>query len=113
VTVDEALPVGVHGILAFFLIAVAISLGGFWALVAGYGASTLVMVALIFPLLVVLVPLFYIGSKVASQADDPDEVEARLAEGLGMSETELDRRREGKGRYVHPAEEAFEETNDR
>jgi uncharacterized membrane protein len=96
----------------FFLIAVTVSLGGFWALVAGYGASTLVMVALIFPLLVVLVPLFYIGSKVASQADDPDEVEARLAEGLGMSQPELERQREQQGRYVHPAEQKFDDTND-
>ena len=92
-----------------FLAAMAVTLAGFWALAAGYGTSTLVLVALVVPLLVVLGPLFYIGTQVASRADDPDEVEARLAESLGMSKTEFDRRREGEGRYAHPAEEAFDE----
>lgn len=108
-TQNGTLPLGGRGIAALFLGAVAVSLAGFWALAAGYGTSTLVMVALVFPLLVVLGPLFYIGTQVAKQADDPDEVEARLAEGLGISKPEFDRRREGEGRYAHPAEERFDE----
>lgn len=108
-TQNGTLPLDGRAIAALFLGAVAVSLAGFWALAAGYGTSTLVMVALVFPLLVVLCPLFYIGTQVAKQADDPDEVEARLAEGLGMSKTEFDRRREGEGRYAHPAEERFDE----
>jgi fatty acid desaturase len=109
VTRDARLPLGKRTIAALFIVAVAVTLAGFWALAAGYGTSTLVLVALVVPLLVVLGPLFYIGTKVASQADDPDEVEARLAESLGMSKAEFDRRREGDGRYAHPAEEQFDE----
>jgi fatty acid desaturase len=109
VTRDARLPLGKRAVAALFLVAVAVTLAGFWALVAGYGTSTLVLVALVVPLLVVLGPLFYIGTQVASQADDPDEVEARLAESLGMSKAEFDRRREGDGRYAHPAEERFDE----
>ena len=106
---DGTFPLGGRGIAALFLAAMAVTLAGFWALAAGYGSATLVMVALVVPLLVVLGPLFYIGTKVASRADDPDEVEARLAESLGMSKPEFDRRREGEGRYAHPAEERFDE----
>ncbi len=108
-TGERTLPFGGRGIAVVFLGAMAVSLAGFWALAAGYGTSTLVMVALVFPLLVVLGPLFYIGTQVAKEADDPDEVEARLAEGLGMSKPEFDRRREGQGRHAHPAEERFDE----
>jgi fatty acid desaturase len=106
---EGALPFGGRGVALAFLGAVSVSLVAFWALAAGYGTSTLVMVALVLPLLVVLLPLFYIGTQVASRADDPDEVESRLAESLGMSKPEFDRRRKGEDRYAHPAEREFED----
>jgi hypothetical protein len=106
----ESVPGGRVGVLALFLGAAAVSLAAFWVLAASGGnPSTLVVVALALPVLVVIGPLFYIGTKVASRADDPDEVEARLAEGLGMSKSEFDRRREGEGRHAHPAEREFED----
>jgi fatty acid desaturase len=110
VTDERVLPLGRKGVLMLFLGAATISLAAFWLLAAsGGGTSSLLLVALAVPLLIVLAPLFYIGMQVASQADDPDEVEARLAESLGMTKAEFDRRREGEGRYAHPAEQEFDE----
>lgn len=103
------LPVGSVGIATAFLCAVALFLLGVWLLAAGR-SGPLALAALLLPLLVVLAPLFYLAREVGSVADDPEEVEARLAEGLGLSKEEFDRRREGEGgRYAHPAEREFED----
>lgn len=108
-TDDRTLPVGRTGL--------ALGLGGVCGIAAlafgvltvtGDPASTLLFVTMFVPALAVLGPLCYIGSKVASKADDPDEVEARLAESLDLSPAEFERRREGRGRHAHPAERQFE-----
>jgi hypothetical protein len=110
VTDESDLPLGRTGVLLLFLGAATASLVAFWVLAAsGGGTSLLLLVALSVPLLVVLAPLFYIGTQVASQADDPEEVESRLARSLGLSKDEFDRRREGKGRHAHPAEREFDD----
>jgi hypothetical protein len=104
------LPVGRVGVGLAFLTATAVFLLGVWLLAAGVADGPLVLVALFAPLLLVLAPLFYLAREVGSVADDPEEVESRLAEGLGLSKAEFDRRREGEGgRYAHPAEREFEE----
>jgi hypothetical protein len=102
------LPVGGVGIAAAFLGAMALFLVGVWLLATGSGGP-LALTALAAPVLVVVAPLFYLAREVGSVADDPEEVEARLAEGLGLSKDELDRRREGEGRHAHPAEREFED----
>jgi len=102
-------PVGRVGIAAILGCVTALFLAAVW-LLATDGSGPLVLVGLAVPLLVVLVPLFYLAREVGSKADDPEEVESRLAEGLGLSKAELDRRREDEGdRYAHPAEREFED----
>lgn len=102
------LTVGRVGVAATLVCATALFVAAIGLLVTGAG-RTLVLVAVAVPLLIVLAPLFYLAREVGSRADDPEEVEARLAEGLGLSKEEFDRRREGEGRYVHPAEREFED----
>ena len=102
------LPVGRVGLAATLGGATALFLVGVWLLATG-GSGPLALAALAAPVLVVLVPLFYLAREVGSEADDPDEVEARLAEGLGLSKDEFDRRRRGEGRHAHPAEREFED----
>ena len=102
------LPVGRVGIVAALCCATGLFLAGVW-LLATDGAGPLALGALAAPVLVVVLPLFYLAREVGSQADDPEEVEARLAEGLGLSKDEFDRRREGEGRHAHPAEREFED----
>lgn len=107
-TGGRELSVGRVGIAVTLACAAALFVVAVW-LLASDASGTLVLVVLAVPLLVVLTPLFYLAREVGSQADDPDEVEARLADGLGLSKEEFDRRREGEGRYVHPAEREFED----
>ena len=103
-----ALPVGRVGLATALGGATALFLGGVWLLATG-GSGPLALAALAAPVLLVIVPLFYLAREVGSQADDPEEVEARLAEGLGLSKDEFDRRRKGEGRHAHPAEREFED----
>jgi len=103
-----ALSVGRAGVVATAVGATGTFLVGVWLLVTG-GSGTLAFAVLAAPVLVVLVPLFRLAREVGSRADDPEEVEARLAEGLGLSKDEFDRRREGEGRHAHPAEREFED----
>ena len=100
--------VGRIGVAAALACAAALFVVAVWLLASDTG-GTLVLIFLTVPLLVVLAPLFYLAREVGSRADDPEEVEARLADGLGLSKEEFDRRREGEGRYVHPAEREFED----
>ena len=102
------LPVGRAGVALVLGGVTALFLLGVWLLATG-GGGPLALAALAVPALVVIAPLVYLAREVGSQADDPEEVEARLAEGLGLSKAEFDRRREGEGgRYAHPAEREFE-----
>jgi hypothetical protein len=103
-----ALPVGRVGLVTALGGVTALFLVGVWLLATG-GSGPLALAALAAPVLVVVVPLFYLAREVGSEADDPDEVEARLAEGLGLSKDEFDRRRKGEGRHAHPAEREFED----
>ncbi len=105
---ERDLSVGRVGVAATLAGAAALFVVAVW-LLASDVSGTLVLAVMAVPLLVVLAPLFYLAREVGSQADDPEEVEARLAEGLGLSKEEFDRRREGEGRYVHPAEREFED----
>lgn len=103
-----ALPVGRVGVVATVCVATGLFLVGVWLLATG-GSGPLALAAIAAPVLVVLAPLFYLAREVGSEADDPEEVEARLAEGLGLSKDEFDRRREGEGAHAHPAEREFED----
>lgn len=102
------LSVGRVGVVVALGGAIALFLAGVWTLAAG-GGGPLALAALAVPAVVVVAPLVYLAREVGSEADDPEEVEARLAEGLGLSKAEFDRRREGEGgRYAHPAEREFD-----
>ena len=104
----RVLSVGRVGIAVALACAVALFVVAVW-LIAIDASGALVLTALAVPLVVVLAPLFYLAREVGSQADDPEEIESRLAEGLGLSKEEFDRRREGEGQYAHPAEREFED----
>ncbi|WP_254534815.1 hypothetical protein [Halomarina litorea] len=81
-------------------VAVTVALGTFLALVA---TGTLPTLALAFGLLaglftLVVVPLVVIAGEVGSKADDHEEIERRVAAGLGLTKTEFDASFEGTGR---------------
>jgi hypothetical protein len=102
------LSVGRVGVAATVGGATVLFLVGVWLLATGE-SGPLALAALAAPVLVVLGPLFYLAREVGSEADDPEEVETRLAEGLGLSKAEFDRRREGERRHAHPVEREFED----
>ncbi|WP_435194347.1 hypothetical protein [Natronomonas sp. EA1] len=82
--VDQKLLAGVLALLVLPMV-------GFWALsLAGFRDFALVAVA--FPLLVITVVGLHLGRKVGKEADDPEAVDARLAESLGLSKEEFDER---------------------
>jgi hypothetical protein len=102
------LSVGRVGVVVALVGVIGLFLAGVWILASG-GGGPLALAALVLPALVVVAPLVYLAREVGSEADDPEEVEERLAEGLGLSKAEFDRRHEGEGdRYAHPAEREFE-----
>lgn len=61
-------------------------------------STVLAAAVLSVPALAVAVPLSAIARRVGSSPDDPEEVERRLAEGLGTSEALRDDAREGAER---------------
>lgn len=78
-------------LLAGVLAAIVVPVVGFWVLsLAGF--RDFALVAVMFPLLVIAVVGVYLGRKVGKEADDPEDVDARLAESLGISKEEFDER---------------------
>jgi hypothetical protein len=58
----------------------------------------------------IVLPLIAIASEVGSKADDHDEIERRVASGLGLSKAEFDDSFEGDGRsgYLYDADDLEE-----
>jgi ABC-type transport system involved in cytochrome bd biosynthesis fused ATPase/permease subunit len=74
------------------LVVVAVALGAA-AVIGGATGAAVAGGALVVLFAAVGVALFLLARRVGSQADDPEEVERRLAEGMGLSEEEYEARR--------------------
>jgi hypothetical protein len=93
-----------RGLVVTMLTLLVLSFMGSWWLAIDTGSSELLFAALMIPLLLLTIPLALVGRKVASQADDPEEVESRLTRSLGIDQSELDGRFDSDGNHAHPAE---------
>ncbi|WP_276260877.1 hypothetical protein [Haloglomus litoreum] len=98
--------VGAAGVLVAVLVALiaALLVGGEVGALLAIGALTLLFAA-------VGTGLFLIAREVGSQADDPEEVERRMAESLGLSEerTQLRVDRVAGEAEMAPSQEALDE----
>lgn len=92
------------GLVVTLLTLLVLSFVGSWWLAIDTGSSELLFAALMIPLLLLTIPLALVARKVASQADDPEEVESRLTRSLGIDQSELDGQFDSDSDHAHPAE---------
>jgi hypothetical protein len=95
-------------LVATLLTLLVLSFVGSWWLAIDTGSSELLLAALMIPLVLLTIPLALVARRVASHADDPEEVEARLTRSLGIDQSELDGRFDPDNDHAHPAERDME-----